>query len=142
MPKNPPENMPRVTPAVFYDDPAAALDWLAKAFGFKTRLSVPGPEGKIVHAEMQIADGVIMLGPASMRAEWKSPRSLGGAITQSIYVYVDDVDAHFARACDAGAKIISEPKDQFYGDRNYEVQDHEGHRWVFGQHIKDVDWPA
>ena len=57
MPKNPPENMPRITPNVFYDDLGAALDWLSKAFGFTTRMSMPGKDGGIMHAEMQVAAG-------------------------------------------------------------------------------------
>ena len=138
MPANPPENMPRITSALFYDDPAAALDWLAAAFGFETRLSIPGPDGGIMHAEMQLADGVIMLGPASALEEWKSPQSLGGATTQNLYVYVDDVDAHHARARDFGAVILAELEDKFYGDRTYSVSDLEGHRWTFAQHTRDV----
>jgi uncharacterized glyoxalase superfamily protein PhnB len=138
MPKNPPENMPRITPAVFYDDPAAALDWLAETFGFEVRESISGPDGGIEHAELELADGVVMVGPTSARAEWKSPRSLKGSVTQGLYVYVDDVDAHFARAREKGAKIVTEPEDKFFGDRNYEAQDLEGHRWVFAQHVRDV----
>ena len=65
MPTNPPENMPRITPNVYYDDLSAALDWLSKSFGFQTRMSMPGPDGAIVHAEMQLAEGVIMLSPTS-----------------------------------------------------------------------------
>ena len=65
MPSNPPENMPRISPNVFYDDLGAALDWLGKAFGFETRMSMPGPDGHLIHAEMQIADGVIMMSPTS-----------------------------------------------------------------------------
>lgn len=138
MPANPPENMSRITPAIFYDSPEAALEWLAEAFGFKTRLAFPGPDGKIVHAEMVHEDGVFMLGPTSMMDEWKSPKSLGGSMTQSLYVYVEDVDAHHAHAVDAGAEVVSGLEDKFYGDRTYEVNDLEGHRWVFAQHVRDV----
>ena len=67
MPANPPENMPRVTPNVFYDDLGAALDWLGKAFGFEKRMSIPGSDGGLIHAEMQFADGVIMMSPTSER---------------------------------------------------------------------------
>ena len=139
MPANPPENMPRITPSIFYDDPATALDWLAKTFGFETRMSIPGPDGGIMHAEMQVADGVIMVGPTSATDEWKSPKSLSGSVTQSLYVYVDDLDAHCARARGAGAKILAEPEDMFWGDRTYVVEDVEGHRWTFAQHTRDVE---
>ena len=138
MPANPPENMTRVTPNVFYDDPATALEWLSKTFGFETRMAMPGPDGSIIHAEMQVADGVVMMSPTSAAPEWKSPKSLGGSVTQSLYVYVDDVDAHCARARSAGGEIVSEPEDMFWGDRTYVVQDLEGHRWSFAQHVRDV----
>ena len=138
MPTNPPENMPRISPNVFYDDPAAALEWLSKAFGFEIRMSVPGPDGSLMHAEMQVAESVVMLSPASGAEAWKSPQALGGAVTQALYVYVDDVDAHCARARAAGAAVVSEPEDMFWGDRSYVVEDLEGHRWSFAQHVRDV----
>ena len=138
MPANPPENMPRIAPNVFYDDPAAALEWLTKAFGFTTRSSMPGPDGGIMHAEMQVEDSSIMMSPTSGSDAWRSPQSLGGAVTVSLYVYVDDVDAHCARARSAGAAIVSEPENMFWGDRTYVVEDPEGHRWTFAQHVSDV----
>jgi uncharacterized glyoxalase superfamily protein PhnB len=134
MPKNPPEDMPRITPTIFYEDVPAALDWLSRAFGFRERMRMPGLDGSIMHAEMELADGVIMLGRPP---EYRNPRHLGGS-TQSVYVYVDDVDEHFRRARDAGATIRSEPKDEFWGDRFYGVEDLEGHTWMFGTHIRDV----
>ncbi len=136
--KNPPENMPRMTASLFYDDPRAALDWLEKAFGLKRRMVIDGPDGGIVHSEMELADGVIFVGPSSAFPNSRSPLGSDGTVTQSLYVYVDDVDAHCERARKAGAEIVSEPEDQFYGDRNYAVLDCEGHRWAFGQHVKDL----
>ena len=138
MPKNPPENMARITSNVFYDDLPAALDWLAKTFGFETRMSIPAPDGGIMHAEMQVLDSAIMMSPTSATEEWKSPRSLGGSVTQSLYVYVDDVDAHFASAKGAGARILAEPETMFWGDRTYVAADPEGHRWTFAQRVRDV----
>jgi PhnB protein len=135
MPANPPENMPRITPYLYYEDVARALDWLARAFGFRERLRIPGPDGKIGHAEMELADGVVMLGCPG--PEYRGPQRLGG-VTQSTYVYVDDVDKHFEQASRAGAKILERPKDQFYGDRNYGAEDPEGHRWYFATHVRDV----
>jgi len=135
---NPPEGMPRITPNVFYDDVAAALDWLAKNFGLETRMAMPGPDGGIMHAEMQTADGVIMMSPTGPTPEWKSPRSIGGSVTTSLYVYVDDLNAHHARASRAGAKILAEPEDMFWGDRTYVAEDLEGHRWTFAQHVREV----
>ncbi|HTF34469.1 MAG TPA: VOC family protein [Myxococcota bacterium] len=135
MPANPPENMPRVTPYLYYEDVAGALTWLAKAFGLRERLRMPGPSGGIMHAEMELADGVIMMGRPD--PNYKNPKHLGH-VTQSLYVYVNDVDKHFIRAKEAGAKILAEPTDQFYGDRRYGAEDPEGHQWFFAQHVRDI----
>jgi PhnB protein len=135
MPANPPENMPRITPYLYYEDVARALGWLTQAFGFRERMRMPGPEGIIGHAEMELADGVIMLGRPD--ASYRNPKRLGG-VTQNVYVYVDDVDKHFERARRAGATILAEPEDQFYGDRRYGALDPEGHQWYFAQHVRDV----
>ena len=98
-------------------------------------MRIPGPDGKITHAEVELADGVIMMGnPGS---EYRNPKRLGH-VTQLIYVYVDDVDQHYAHAKGAGATILAEPEDQFYGDRRYAAEDPEGHHWNFAQHVKDV----
>ena len=135
MPKNPPENMPRITPYLYYEDLAAALDWLARAFGFRERLRMPGPDGSVAHAEMELADGVIMLGRPD--PGYRNPNRLGG-VTVSLYVYVDDVDEHFRRAKAAGATVVQEPKEEFWGDRFYGVKDPEGHHWYFAQCVRDV----
>jgi len=132
---NPPENMPRVTPYILYEDVASALDWLANAFGFRERMRLPGPDGKVNHAEMELADGVVMMGCPG--PEYQNPKRLGH-VTQELYVYVDDVDTHFHRAKGAGATILEEPEDQFYGDRRYRAVDPEGHHWCFAQHVRDV----
>ncbi len=138
MPANPPEGFPRIAPNVFYDDVGQALEWLGKAFGFTKRMTLPGPDGSIVHAEMAVQDSVIMMSPAASTDEWKSPKTIGGSVTTTLYVYVDDVDAHFAQARSAGAKIIAELEDMFWGDRTYVAVDPEGHRWTFAQHVRDV----
>jgi PhnB protein len=135
MPKNPPEDMPRITPYLLYEDVGSALDWLAQAVGFHERMRLPGPDGKITHAEMELADGVVMMGNPG--PEYRNPRRLG-QVTQSIYVYVEDVDKHFEHARGAGATILAEPEDQFYGDRRYSAVDLEGHEWHFAQHVRDV----
>ena len=132
---NPPEDTPRVSPYLLYEDVASALVWLADAFGFRERMRIPGPDGSVGHAEMELADGVIMLGCPG--PDYQNPKH-AGHVTQEQYVYVDDVDAHFARAKAAGATILEEPADQFYGDRRYRAVDPEGHHWSFAQHIRDV----
>ena len=136
---NPPEDMPRITPHLFYDDVAAAMDWLVKAFGFAVRLRMTDQDGGVVHGELEVADSLIMLGLTAEHEDWESPRSLQGRVSQRLYIFVDDVDAHYERALSAGARIIRPPADQFFGDRVYECIDPEGHRWKFAQHLWDVD---
>jgi len=138
--RNPPEGWPRISSALFYDDAAKAIEWLGRAFGFETRLKVEGDDGGIVHSELVFGEGVVMVASVSRGPRRASPRSLDGANTQSLFVYVDDVEAHCARARGAGAKILSEPKTTDYGeewwvDRGYEAEDLEGHRWYFAQRM-------
>ena len=135
MPANPPENMPRITAYLLYEDVDSALGWLAKTFGFRERMRLAGPDGKTNHAEMELADGVIMMGCPG--PEYQNPKRIGH-VTQQLYVYVDDVDKHFEHAKEAGATIFEEPQDQFYGDRRYGAEDLEGHHWSFAQHVRDV----
>lgn len=135
MPRNPPENMPRITPYLLYEDVAGALDWLSRTFGFEERLRLPAPDGSVAHAEMELADGVIMMGHPG--PEYRNPKRLGH-VTQQLYVYVDDVDAHFEHSRREGAAILQKPEDQFYGDRRYAAEDPEGHHWYFAQKVRDV----
>jgi PhnB protein len=134
MARNPPEGMPRITPYLLYEDVAAALDWLGAAFGFRERLRFE-EDGTVTHAEMEVEDGLIMLGDPG--DDYRNPKRLGQA-THFVHVYVDDVDSHYERAREAGATILSGPTDQAYGDRRYDAQDPEGHRWSFAQHVRDV----
>ena len=133
MAKGAPAGYPRINPYLYYEDVAGALEWLQKAFGFTEKVRMDMPDGSIAHAEIELDGGVIMLGRPS--DDYRNPKN-AGAVTQSLYVYVEDVDAHFAQAKAAGAEIISEPADQFYGDRNYNVADPEGHQWSFGTNVR------
>jgi PhnB protein len=135
MVQNPPENTPRITPYLLYEDVEGALTWLSKAFGFRERLRVPGPEGKLTHAEMELDDGVIMMGWPG--PDYRNPKQLG-QVTHHVYIYVNDVDQHFAQAQSVGATILEPPEDQFYGDRRYGAEDPEGHHWYFAQHVRDI----
>jgi uncharacterized glyoxalase superfamily protein PhnB len=142
-----PEGWPRISSALFYDDAAAAIDWLCRVFGFHVRLRCDGEGGRIEHSELLFGDGVVMVssaGGASSRAAplpYKSPRALGGFGTQALCVCVDDVDAHCRRARAAGAKIVEEPATNDYGDdypvhRTYRAEDLEGHSWWFLQQVR------
>lgn len=144
----PHKDWPRISSALFYDDASKAIDWLCAAFGFEVRLKIEGEGGRIEHSELTCDGGLIMVGSVggkagSERSHCKSPRSLGGANTQSLCVYVDDVDAHCVRARAAGAKIVREPKTEDYGDeygahRSYEAEDLEGHHWFFMRVARDA----
>lgn len=135
MPQNPPEGFPRITPYLLYEDVDSMVDWIVETFGFTERVRMKGPDGKANHAEIALADGVVMMGNPG--ADYRNPKHLGGA-TQLVYVFVDDVDAHYEIAKAKGAHILRELADQFYGDRTYGVEDPEGHHWSFGQHVRDV----
>jgi uncharacterized glyoxalase superfamily protein PhnB len=136
--------MTSITPYVLYDDCAAALDFLTRAFGFEERLRSIAPDGETVwHAEAALGDAHVYLGDPG--DEYRNPARLG-AVTLSLYVLLDgDVDEHFERAKAAGAKILEEPADQEYGDRRYAAEDPEGHHWFFAQTIRAVapeEWGA
>jgi PhnB protein len=135
MPQNPPEGFPRVTPYLLYRDADAAIDFLTSAFGFTERVRMRGDDGKTNHAELDLEGGIVMLGNPG--DDHKTPNELGGR-TQIVYIYVDDVDAHFEHAKANGADIQRDPEDQFYGDRTYSVHDPEGHSWSFATHVRDV----
>ena len=133
------ETAPHIIPCVRYRDAPAAIAWLGEAFGFIETMVVPGPDGTIAHAQLAFGSGMIMLG--SQRDDdglpLRSPCDLGG-MTQSIYVVVDDADAHHARAVAAGAEIVRELEDTPYGSREYAARDPEGHLWNFGTYRPDM----
>jgi PhnB protein len=93
------------------------------------------PEGRVWHAELRLGDGRVYLGEPG--PDYRNPKDLGG-VTVGIHVYVGDVDAHFARAKEAGAEVTGEPEDRPYGDRVYHAIDTDGHDWFFAQHLRDV----
>jgi uncharacterized glyoxalase superfamily protein PhnB len=134
---------PTIAPYLLYEDVEAALDFLARAFGFEEQLRYKGPEGYVNHAEMRIGDdGVIYMGAPG--EQYRNPAHLGGT-TQFVCVNVDDVDAVFERAKAAGAEIIEEPADQDYGERRFMAHDPEGHAWSISQTIRELtpeDWGA
>jgi uncharacterized glyoxalase superfamily protein PhnB len=129
---------PAFISSVVYRDNRAALEWLQKAFGFDVAGVFTDSKGNIAHAEMSHADGIVMIGNEFF--DWtKSPASIGGMNTQRIHVRLESgIDEHCAHARQAGAKIIAEPNDQFYGDRTYSARDLEGHYWTFAQPVRNV----
>jgi uncharacterized glyoxalase superfamily protein PhnB len=129
---------PSFIPSLAYRDNRAALAWLESAFGFEPSEVLTDAQGNIVHAEMSHGDGVVMIG--SEWADWtRSPASLGGKNTQRVHVRLDHgIDEHCAHARQAGARIVMEPADQFYGDRTYIAADLEGHYWTFSQPVRSV----
>jgi uncharacterized glyoxalase superfamily protein PhnB len=147
--KKPPEGWPRISSALFYDNASAAIDWLARTFGFEVRLKIEGEGGRIEHSELTFGEGLIMLGSTKRdgKGHMRSPQALGGANTQSLCIAVEDVDAHHARAKAAGATIVSPPTtkdygDDYWADRTYEAIDPEGHHWWFMQRMREPGEPA
>jgi uncharacterized glyoxalase superfamily protein PhnB len=129
---------PSLGSGVFYRDPWAALEWLEKAFGFERAMVISDKDGNLAHAEMRFGDGYIMVG-----SQWAdfiaSPALIGGKNTQMVHVQLEaDIDAHCERAKAAGAEILQQPTDQFYGDRTYRARDLDGHVWNFGQTVRHV----
>lgn len=145
----PPSDWPRFTSSLTYQDGAAAIDWLCLAFGFQVRLKVEGDNGRIEQSELVYGDGVVMVGQEGgdltrypWKANLKSPRSMAGGTSQTLMLYVDDADAHCARARAAGAVIIAEPETHDYGpeywaDRSYGALDPEGHLWWITHRLRN-----
>ena len=126
-----------IIPTLKYENAAAAIEWLCKAFGFERHLVVQGSNETIEHAQLTYDGGMIMLG--SVRDTpfdnyQKTLKAVGGIGTQSPYIVVADVDAHHARALEAGAEVVMPPSDQDHGGRFYSCRDPEGHLWNFGSY--------
>jgi uncharacterized glyoxalase superfamily protein PhnB len=143
-----PAGWPRITPGLHYRDPATMIDWLCEAFGFEIQLKVEGEGGSIVHSELRYGDGLVMVGGEKLGAQsrfhcdMQSPLTAGGN-TQSLMLYIDDVDAHCAHARAAGARIVNELAlhdygDDHWSDRSYGALDPEGHLWWFAQRISTL----
>jgi len=122
-----------IAPYLFYEDVAAALDWLTRAFGFRERFRLTAPNGKVAHAELELAGAIVMLGNVGAR---NSARP--STVRASVYVYVDDVAAHCERARAAGATIVEPTSERPFGDRLDLATDPEGHEWYFAQRLRDV----
>jgi uncharacterized glyoxalase superfamily protein PhnB len=120
-----------VIPQLYYPDPTAAAEWLCKAFGFTVRLRI----GENHRVQMKAGDGCFVVAEGTLPAIKAEPKVAGGHGTM---VRIEDALAHCDRARAAGAKILTEPKDHMYGERQYNAEDPWGHRWDFTQTVKDV----
>jgi uncharacterized glyoxalase superfamily protein PhnB len=135
MPSNITDVRQRIFPMLAYNDAPAALEFLCKAFGFEERFRMAAPDGSIGHAEASLHGNVVMLATTWKAGGMASPQDIAGMPSQ-LLCEVDDVDAHYQRAVEAGAIVIAEPEDQSYGYRTYRALDPEGHRWLFTSPIQ------
>jgi PhnB protein len=134
-----PKDYTSVTPYLVIKGAAQAIEYYKKAFGATEVMRMPGPDGKIGHAEIKIGDSHIMLADEnpSMGQGHTSASTIGGSPV-SLYVYLPDVDRVFERAVKEGGKVLKAVQDQFYGDRNGFLQDPFGHLWGIATHVEDV----
>ena len=119
------------------EDAAKAIDFYKEAFGADETIRMPGPEGKIAHAELQIGDSKLMLSDPFPQSSVLPPSERGGP-TASIFMYVEDVDATFEQAQRAGAEVESALEDMFWGDRFGTLSDPFGHVWSIATHKEDL----
>ena len=132
-----PEGYPRMAPYLNIAGASDAIDFYCKVLGATERMRMPGPDGKIGHAELDLGGSVIMLADENPDFGNKSPQTLGGTPV-SMMVYVEDVDATYEAAIAAGASEIQAVEDRFYGDRSGMFKDPWGHEWTVSSHIEDV----
>ena len=132
-----PSEYPGITPYLSVNDAAAAIEFYKKGFGATEVMRLPGPDGKLGHAEIKIGSALVMLADELPDYGNLSPKTLGGSAVR-LHMYVEDVDAFFEKAVAAGAKILFPIANQFYGDRSGRLEDPFGHVWLVSTHIEDV----
>jgi PhnB protein len=132
-----PENYPRIIPYLSVDGADEAIKFYDTVFGAKAGTKMNGPDGKVVHAELEIGNGMVMLADVFPDMGGKSPTELGGSPV-TLMIYVEDVDDCFKRAIANGATQTRAVEDQFYGDRSGSFTDPWGHVWYVASHIEDV----
>lgn len=130
-----PEGYHSITPYLGIDKAAEAIEFYKKAFGAIQVMRLDMPDGKVGHAELRIGDSPIMLGSPCDETALRNPAE---HTSVGLHLYVKDVDAQFRQAVSAGATAVSEPKDQFYGDRSASVKDPYGHLWFLATHKEDL----
>jgi uncharacterized glyoxalase superfamily protein PhnB len=126
-----------VTPHLVIRDAVKAVDFYKKAFGAEERCVIPGPEGKIMHAEVKIGDSIVMIGDECPEFGSLGPEARGGA-TCSLFIYCTDVDASFDKAIKAGCTVKMPLQNMFWGDRYGVIVDPFGHVWSMATHVEDV----
>ena len=132
-----PDDYPRVTPYLIVAGADAAIDFYSSVLGATERVRMNGPDGRVGHAELGLGDAVIMLADENPEMDARGPLTIGGSPV-TLHVYVEDADAVFERALQAGAKPLRPVEDQFYGDRSGQFEDPFGHRWNVATHVEDV----
>jgi PhnB protein len=132
-----PDGYPRVMPYLIVDGASAAIDFYSSVLGAKERMRMPMPGGKIGHAELELGDSLIALADEFPDMGARGPRSIGGTPV-TLHVYVEDVDAVFEQALQAGATALGQVEDRFYGDRSGQFEDPFGHKWDVATHVEDV----
>ncbi|MFJ3583250.1 VOC family protein [Streptomyces sp. NPDC090127] len=132
-----PEDYPTLTPYLSVDGAAAAIDFYVAVLGATERMRMPAPGDRIGHAELAVGNSVLMLADEFPGIGFRSPKALGGT-PLTLHLYVEDVDAVFAKALAHGATELRPVKDEFYGDRTGQFEDPFGHRWSVATHVEDV----
>ena len=132
-----PEGYNTLTPYLAVEDAERAIEFYKDAFGAEENLRMPGPDGKIAHAELQLGDSKLMLSDPFPQSNVRPPSERGGP-TASIFMYCEDVDAVFAQAKRAGATVEMELQDMFWGDRFGTLVDPFGQVWSLSQHVEDL----
>lgn len=132
-----PDGYHNVTPYLYVRGAVAAIDYYKKVFGATEILRIPGPEGRIMHAEIKIGDSIVMLADENPHNGVMSPQTIGG-YSVGMLAYVENVDAVVQKAVESGAKALHPIKNQFYGDRSGSVLDPFGHMWTIATHVEDV----
>lgn len=132
-----PDGYTSVTPYLTVDDGKRAIEFYVRAFGAERQGKMATPDGKVAHAELRIGDAVVMLSDDLPHFQGAAPKALGGT-TVSIFLYVEDVDALVRQAADAGATVLMEPEDQFWGDRMGVLSDPFGHVWLVATHMEEA----
>jgi PhnB protein len=132
-----PDGYPQVTPYLCVDGAKAAIEFYSNVLGARERMHMPGPDGKIGHAELELGESLIMLADEFPEMGIRGPKAVGGTPVM-IMIYVEDADAVFDAAVAAGATSLRPVENQFYGDRTGQFEDPFGHRWSVATHVEDV----